>query len=178
METAFCEYHSGAAPAMGSLWIGTLSALPSSAASTRIRQLSTQEPMWSTGGIFSDSQTARRSSPASDAASAGEAGLSRCDRGASRLDTENISLDQFLCQGHMPEVVLHVRVVAPDNTDRSPDLPGSDQVDERFERAAERVLDRLVGESCHDRDGSPGIRHPLGSGSCSSPPPSAQSLLP
>jgi len=68
METAFWEYHSGAAPAMGSRWIPTFRAFASSAARCRIREQSTHDPMWRTGGIPSDSHTFRRPGPARDAA--------------------------------------------------------------------------------------------------------------
>ncbi len=64
MDTALGEYHSGAAPATGSWSMRTPAILASSATRLRIRVLSMQEPMCSTGGMPRDSQTSLRPLPA------------------------------------------------------------------------------------------------------------------
>ena len=67
MLTAFSLIHSGAAPATGRSLISTPRALATAAQTERMRLMSTQEPMCSTGGIPSAWQTPFNPSPASSA---------------------------------------------------------------------------------------------------------------
>ena len=63
METAFSDIHSGAHPTTGSWEICRPASFASVAARTSIREISTQDPMWSTGGMSANSQTLFRPSP-------------------------------------------------------------------------------------------------------------------
>ena len=122
MATAFSLIHSGAAPATGRSDRSSPSPPSSSTlvAAIRMRLLSTQEPICSTGGMPTASQTSRRLSPAFASAASGvsKSGLAQAMAEQPVCKHQNVALDQFLGQLHMRAVGLDLWIGAADNAYR------------------------------------------------------------
>ena len=131
MAMAFSLIHSGAAPAAGRslMSLPRPPSLTQAVAAIRMRELSTQDPMCSTGGMPTVSQTSARPGPQYSVAASGrhEPGLGGGHGGAAGGQHEDVVLDQLLDQLRWDAVMGGAAVVAAHHAGDAPD-PAVDDV--------------------------------------------------
>ena len=122
----------------------------------RMRELSTQEPRCSTGGMPMASMTSRRPGPACvEDLGAQVAGLGAGGGGAAGDDDHDVVGDEALDHLDDALVLRDAHVVAADDAGQAADAAGDDGVVERAERAAVEaalhVVEVLVAEAGDQR---------------------------
>ena len=128
-----------------------------------MRVLSTQEPMWSTGGIFKASQIARRPGPARAAAEGSlKSGLGVGHGGAAGVQDQDVVGNESAGDGGVTQILADLGVVAAHHAHGAPDLAGLDGVDEGRGGAAQGAEDGFHGKAAHLVDRGDRNEDPLG----------------
>ena len=170
----------GAAPAAGRslMSVPRPPALTQAVAAMRMRELSTQEPMCSTGGMPTVSQTSASPGPQcyTGRFRGQQPDLARGHGGAAGGQDDDVVLQQLLDHGEVGVVVHGAAVVAAHHAGHAPDPAVDDVVVQGVvgapDGAAQQVLDGLVAEAHHRgmADGGDQAPAPCGWGSCRWPP--------
>ncbi len=150
METAFSLIHSGAAPAAGRSLISTPKALAMAAAATRMRLISTQEPICSTGGIPNALQTPFRPSPARSAASGvSKPALAQAWALQPVVTTSTLFFINSFTMFKWPKSCCTLGLLQPTTAPMPRTVSALDGSQQGIERAAQSVHYGLNGEAHH-----------------------------